>query len=200
MARTSFLVKYKDKGQAGTGTDFYRTSCSCIPRVAEFLDIKTKQYVPDLTDLVERAGYERTYTKADGTDGTVTVAEGQMVYLAKGKPGARTIFLTTGRRTAKGTKRKLSFTFPSYLGIAEIGDALGDLIPATKINRAGNTGAADIEPFFTVKGGGTYPIPLQATAEGTTDTDVAGTPADETTILSGTKSRKKRAAPVTPES
>jgi hypothetical protein len=198
MARTSFLVKYKDKGQTGTGTDFYRTSCKCVPRVAKFLDIETKQYVPDLADVVDRAGYQRTYTKADGTDGTVTVAEGKMVYLAKGKPCARTIFLTTGRKTAKGTKRKLSFTFPSYLGIAEIGDALGDLIPATKVNRTGNTGAGDIEPFFTIKGGGTYPIPLQATAEATTDTDAAGTPAEEVTLLAGTKSRKKKAAVVTP--
>jgi hypothetical protein len=84
------------------------------------------------------------------------------------------------------------------LSIAEIGDALGDIIPATKVNRTGATGAADIDPFFIIKGGGTYPIPLQAEAEATTDTDAAGTPAEEVTLLAGTKSRKKRAAPVTP--
>ena len=197
MARMSFLVKYKAKGQGGTGTDFYRTSCSCIPRVAKFLDIDTKQYVPNEADVVERAGYTRTYAKPDGTDGEVTVAAGTMVYLAKGKPGAKTVFLKTGKKTTKGTRRKLSFTFPSYLSISEIGDALGDIIPATKVNQTGNTGAAEVEPFFYVKGGGTYPIPLQPEAEATTDTDVAGTPAEEITILAGTKSRKKKAAPVT---
>jgi hypothetical protein len=198
MARTSFLVKYKDKGQTGTGTDFYRTTCSCIPRVAKFLDIDTKQYVPNLDDLVDRAAYTRVYTKPDGTDGEVTVPEGKRTYLASGKPNARTVFLVTGRKTTKGNRRKLSFTFPSYLSIAEIGDALGDIIPATKVNRTGATGAADIDPFFIIKGGGTYPIPLQAEAEATTDTDAAGTPAEEVTLLAGTKSRKKRAAPVTP--
>jgi hypothetical protein len=159
--------------------------------------METKQYVPNDDDLVDRAGYTRTYIKADGTDGTVTVPEGKKTYLASGKPNARTIFLVTGRKTTKGTRRKLSFTFPSYLGISEIGDALGDLIPAAKVNRTGATGAADIDPFFTVKGGGTYPIPLQTVAEGTTDTDAAGTPAEEVTILAGTKSRKKKAAVVT---
>lgn len=198
MARVSFLVKYRDKGQTGTGTDFYRTSCSCIPRVAKFLDIETKQYVPSQEDVVDRAGYTRTYTKPDGTDGTVTVADGKMTYLAKGKPGARTVFVTTGRKTAKGTRRKLSFTFPSYLSVAEIGDALGDLIPAAKVNRTGATGAADIDPFFTLKGGNTYPIPLQTVAEASTDTDVPGTPAEEVTLLAGTKSRKKRAAAAAP--
>jgi len=198
MARSSFLVKYRDKGQTGTGTDFYRTTCSCIPRVAKFLDIDTKQYVPSLNDLVERVAYTRTYVKADGTDGEVTVPEGQRNYLAYGKANARTVFLMTGRKTAKGNRRKLSFTFPSYLSIAEIGDALGDLIPATKVNRTGATGAADIDPFFIVKGGGIYPIPPQSEAEATTDTDVAGSPAEEVTLLSGTKSRKKKAASLTP--
>ncbi|MEG3913580.1 hypothetical protein QT979_08600 [Microcoleus sp. w2-18bC1] len=198
MARTSFLVKYKDRGQTGTGTDFYRTTCSCIPRVAKFLDIDTKEYVPSEADIVERAGYTRTYVKPDGTDGTITVAAGTKTYLASGKPGARTIILTTGRKTTKGTRRKLSFTFPSYLGVAEIGDVLGDLIPATKVNRTGSTGDADIFPYFTIKGGGTYPIPLQTVAEASTDTDAAGTPAEEVTILTGTKSRKKKVAPLAP--
>jgi hypothetical protein len=198
MGRSSFLVKYKAKGQTGTGTDFYRTTCSCIPRVAKFLDIDSKQYVPNLNDLVERAGYTRAYVKPDGTDGEVTVAEGQRNYLAYGKANARTVFLTTGRKTTKNNRRKLSFTFPSYLSIAEIGDALADIIPATKVNRTGATGNADIDPFFIVKGGGIYPIPLQADAEASTDTDVAGTPAEEVTLLAGTKSRKKKATVATP--
>jgi hypothetical protein len=148
MARSSFLVKYEAKGQTGTGTDFYRTTCSCIPRVAKFLDIDGKQYVPSLNDLVERAGYTRAYVKPDGTDGEVTVSEGQKNYLAYGKANARTIFLTTGRKTSKGNRRKLSFTFPSNLSIAEIGDALGDIIPAAKVNRTSATGAADIDIFY----------------------------------------------------
>jgi hypothetical protein len=199
MARTSFLVKYKDKGQSGTGTDFYRTTCSCIPRVAKFLDMLAKQYVPNLADVVDRAGYTRTHVKPDGTDGEpIEVAEGKRNYLAYGKANARTVFLTRGGKTGKDNKRKLSFTFPSYLGIAEIGDALADIIPASKINRDGNTAATDIEPFFTVKGGGTYPIPTKAEADATTDLDAADTPAEEVTLLAGTKSRKKKAITPTP--
>lgn len=192
MARASYLIKYRARGQAGTGTDFYRTTCSCIPRVAKFLDIDSKQYVPDEKDVVDRAGYTRTYTKPDGTDGEITVPEGSRNYVAYGKANARTVILTTGRKTTKGNRRKLSFTFPSFLSITEIGDALGDIIPATKVNRTGETGAADIDPYFQIKGGGIYPIPPQSDAEATTDTDAAGNPAEEVTILAATKSRKKK--------
>jgi hypothetical protein len=190
MGRFSFLVKYTRK--TTTGTDTYRTSCSCVGRVADFLDIKNMVYTPSEGDLVDRAGYTREYTKADGTKGEVTVAEGKRIYLANSKAGAKKIFFRTGAKTTKGTKKTLSMTFPSFLTIAEIADALGELIPATKIAATATIGTGEIEPFFTLEGGGTYPIMASTAAVASTATAVATTEAAQVTITTSTKSRKKK--------
>jgi hypothetical protein len=190
MGRYSFLVKYTRK--SATGTDAFRTSCSCIERVANFLDIKALVYTPSEGDLVDRAGYVREYTKADGTTGTVTVAEGKKIYLANSKAGIKKIFFKTGAKTAKGTKKTLSFSFPGFMTVAEIADALGELIPSGKIATTGTVGTSEIEPFFTFKGGGTYPIVPNATATASTATAVATTEAAQVTIATTTKSRKKK--------
>lgn len=192
MGRLVFLVKYTAVGQLGTGTDPYRTSCSCIERVANFLDIKDRVYTPSEGDLVDRAGYTRSVPKPDGTFADVTVAEGKRIYLANSKAGGKKIQLVTGLKTAKGTNRKLHMTFPSFMSVAQIADALGELIPATKINTTGTLGAAEIKPFFTIEGGRTYPIMPNAAAVASTATDVAITEAEQVTITTTTKSRKKR--------
>ena len=192
MGRFSFLVKYTGRGQAGTGTDPYRTTCSCIERVANFLDIKTRVYTPSEGDLVDRAGYTRSVPKSDGTFADVTVPEGKRIYLANSRAGAKKVKLVTGAKTTKNTKRTLSITFPSFMSVAQIADALGELIPATKISRTGTIGAAEIEPFFTIEGGRTYPIMLNTDAVAATATDVATTEAEQVTIATSTKSRKKR--------
>ena len=191
MGRYSFLVKYTRK--SGTaGTDAFRTSCSCVERVAKFLDIKALVYTPSEGDLVDRAGYTREYTKADGTQGEVIVAEGKKIYLPNSKAGSKKIFFKTGAKTAKGTNKTLSFTFPSFMTVAEIADALGELIPSGKIATTGTVGTSEIEPFFTLKGGGTYPIVSNATATASTATAVATTEAAQVTIATSTKSRKKK--------
>lgn len=198
MGRFSFLVKYTARGNTGTGTDPYRTTCSCIERVANFLDIKDRVYTPSEGDLVDRAGYTRSVPKPDGTFADVTVAEGKRVYLANSRAGAKKIHLITGLKTSKGTNRRLSMTFPSFMSVAQIADALGELIPATKINTTGTLGVGEIKPFFTIEGGRTYPIMTNAAALAATATAVSITEAQQVTIATTTKSRKKRGAATTP--
>jgi len=192
MGRYAFLVKFTRSGAGGTGTDAYRTSCSCIKRVANFLGIEDRVYTPSEGDVADRAGYTRAYTKADGTQGEMTVAAGKKIYLANSKAGAKKISLLTGAKTTKGTRKTISFTFPSFMSVAEIADALGELIPSGKINTTGVAGTGEIEPFFSIKGGRTYPILASATAIASTATAVATTEAAQTTIVTTTKSRKKR--------
>jgi hypothetical protein len=194
MGRFTFLVKYTGRGQSGTGTDPYRTSCSCIARVADFLGIRDRVYTPSEGDVAERAGYTRSYTKADGTVGSVEVPAGSKVYLANDRAGAKKVQLVTGARTQNGNKRTLSFTFPSFLSVAQIADALGELIPSGKIATTATVGAGEIEPFFSIVGGRTYPIIASAVATATTTTEVATTEPQQATIVVGTKSRKKRRA------
>jgi len=195
MPRFSYLVKYTRTGSGGeTGTNTYRTTCSCIPRVADFLDIRDRVYTPSEGDLVERAGYTRSYTKADGTTGEVTVEAGNRIYLPNGRPGAKKVELITGGVTPQGTKKILSFTFPSFMSVAEIADALGELIPPAKIATTGTVGANEIQPFFRIKGGRTYPIVPNAAAIAATRTDVATTEAEQVTIATTTRSRRRRRA------
>ncbi|MEG4842625.1 hypothetical protein [Microcoleus sp. B9-D4] len=198
MGRFSFLIKYTGKGVTGTGTDAYRTTCSCIERVANFLDIKDRVYTPSEGDLVDRAGYTRSMPKPDGTFADVVVAEGKRIYLANTRAGGKKIQLITGLKTAKGTNRKLHITFPSFMSVAQIADALGELIPATKINTTGVLGATEIKPFFSIEGGRTYPIVPNAAAVASTATVVATTEAAQTTVATTTKSKKKRGSTTTP--
>jgi hypothetical protein len=189
MARYAYLVKYTRS--LGTGTKQYRTTFNCIKRVAVFLGIEGLVYTPSPADLVDRASYERTYTKADGTDGKVTVAAGKIVYKGNStRACAKKIFLTTGKKTAAGTKRTLSITFPSFLSVAEISDALGELIPPAKIATTATVSPSEIEPFFTIAGGGTYAIMTKTAADADNKTDVATTEAEQVALTTGTESKK----------
>ena len=191
MARYPYLVKYTRSGGEG-GTKQYRTTFNCIRRVAEFLGIEGFVYTPSAEDEVDRAEYTREYPKADGTVGSVTVPAGKVIYKGNSSRACgKKIFVTTGAKTTKGTKKTLSLTFPTTLSVAEISDALGELIPPGKIARTGTVSATEIEPFFTILGGGTYAIMTQAAAEAATKTDVATTEAEQATIATTTESKKK---------
>jgi hypothetical protein len=192
--RLPFLVKYTRSGAGGTGTDTYRTTCSCTPAVADFLNIRDRMYTPSEADLATRAGYTREYTKPDGTKGQATVAEGKRVYLANTRAGKKTVILTTGGKTTKGTRRTLSITFPSFLNVAEIADALGELIPTGKVATSATVQATEVEPSFKLLGGRSYPIVKSADAIASTATDVAISEAEQVTIVTTTKSRKRRGA------
>jgi hypothetical protein len=197
MARLPFLIKYTRSGAGGTGTDAYRTTCSCEKQVANFLGITDRIYTPSEGDAVDRAGYTRSYTKADGTPGETIIPAGKRIYLANPKAGAKKILLRTGARTAQGNKRTLSMTFPSFVSVPEIADALGELIPSTKFATTPTTGATEIEPFFSIVGGGTYPIVPSAAAIASTPTAAATTEAQQVAITTTTKSRKKRSKTTT---
>lgn len=196
MARCPFLFEfeaYAPGSTSGTVTKLkYRTTYSCVPRVADFLGVKDQQYIADPTDLIKRAGYTRSYFKADGTIGTLTVREGERVYLPYGKANARTVTLKTGRNATTKKRRTLTFTFPSYLGISDIGDALSELL-AGKVAEAGTATALQVEPFYTIVGGRTYPLKTSAAAQTTPFPNLAKTPAEEITILAGTVSQRRNA-------
>lgn len=192
MARYAYLLKYSRDGGGEGGTKQYRTTFNCIKRVAEFLGIEGLIYTPSPEDVVDRAEYTREYTKADGSVGSVTVPAGKVVYKGNSSRACgKKVFVTTGGKTAQGTKKTLSITFPTTLSIPEISDALGELIPPGKISRTGTVAATEIEPFFSLVGGGSYAIMTAPAAEASTKTDVATTEAEQTTIAATTESKKK---------
>lgn len=191
MARYSYLFEYPETLPGPTAVVvFHRSTFSCIPRVAKFFEIKSLQYVPNTGDLVDRAGYTRSYTKADETEGTLTVPAGKKVYTAYGKANAKIVTVKTGRN-AQGKRKTLTFTFPSSLGVANIADALGELLPPAKVASIAPATPVQIEPFFTIKGGNTYPLPTSAEAEATPFPNLAKTPAEEITVLARTVSKPK---------
>jgi len=193
MARCSYLVEYQRTTPGPTAVVVeYRTTCSCIPRVADFFGVKANQFVTDVADKIDRAAYNRSYTKADGTKGTLSVLVGKIVYAAYGKANAKTVIVKTGPNTTTSKRQTLTFTFPSFLNIAEIGDALSDLIPPAKVASTGVATPEQIEPFFTIVGGRTYPLPASTTATTTPFPDLVKTPLEETALLSRTKSRTRR--------
>jgi hypothetical protein len=190
MPRCSFLYEYSETTPGPTQVVvFHRSTYSCVPRVADFFEVKNLQYVADPDDKVDRAQYTRSYFKADGTTGTVNVPAGEKVYNAYAKPNAKTVRLRTGRNAA-GKKRTLTFTFPSYLTVSDIGDALSELLPATKVATTGAATPQQVEPFYTIVGGNTYPLKTVTQAEATNFPNLAKTPAEEITILARTTSRR----------
>jgi hypothetical protein len=198
MARSSFLAEFDKQvtvappggGTPVTSTKKYRTTYSCVPRVAKFLGIENETYTPDPEDKVDRASYTREYTKSDGTKGTLTITAGKIPYLAYGKANARKISLKTGAQTTNKTFKIVSLTFPSFLNIAQIADMLGEMLPTNKVAAVGVVPTdIQVEPFFSVKGGRKYPIPTSAKAEATPSPNLAKTEAEQTTILAETTSK-----------
>jgi hypothetical protein len=190
MARYAYLVKYTREGTGGTKQ--YRTTFNCAERVAKFFEIEGLVYTPSPEDVVDRAGYTREYTKADGTVGSVTVAAGKIVYKGNSSRACgKKVFVTTGAKTTKGTRKTLALTFPSFLSVAEISDALGEIIPSGKIATTATVGASEIAPFFTIRGGGTYAIMTKTAADASTKTDVATTEAEQTALTAATESKTK---------
>ena len=197
MARLSYLVNF-DKivpasGATPASTKKYRTTYSCIARVAKFLGIGELAYTPDVQDVVDRAEYVKEYTKADGTQGTVVVGASKVVYLPYGKANAKKVFLKTGAKTQQNTFKKIHFTFPSFLTVGQIADALGELLPAASVAVAGTPPTAtQVEPFFTIQGGRKYPLPASTKAELTTSPNLAKSEAEQTVILSESVGRKRK--------
>jgi hypothetical protein len=148
---------------------------SCLYYAAKFLDIEglAKQV------FIEKERKAHTRTKARALDGVATgttnVAESKIV-IASNPRGSRSIILVTGKPTSavNATAGKpvnfhqLTFRFPSWADTRTIGEALGEIIPDTKITKDGKPSSTEIFPWFRIKGGRQYPIIQAAAAEQST--------------------------------
>lgn len=129
----------------------------CRLSTARFLDIEDLQYKG--TNKTKRKAHTRGKTLADGTvlgGKDAQVAESEIISTPKRKPGGKNIKLVTGKRTAKGNLQTLSFNFPSFATNLVIADALGELIPATKIKS--DPTSTDIFPYAITPAGGRIAI------------------------------------------
>ncbi|MEG3936277.1 MULTISPECIES: hypothetical protein [unclassified Microcoleus] len=191
MGRLAFLVGYKGQDPSEKPTDATLESLigtfTCTSRVAGFLGIVDKQYVPSGEANRDRKGYTKSVLNAAGVATDVVVPAGKISYTPDASARARTVILKTGA-LAKKTKRTVSLTFPSAMTVAQIGEALAEYIPDGKVQRTGTApSATEIYPQYTIKGGRTYPLPLSATAETSTSVDAPSTTAEQAALLAKAK-------------
>lgn len=198
LGKKYFPILRKTPGDAGRSLKDPFGFFSCRMNVARFLDIDKLDV--DLVINRERKAYTRGTTLADGTVLKATAAGGEVassiITLPVGSKGSRSVIIKTGKKTkADGLiYHTLTFRFPSWATIWCISDALGEIIPTTKIKS--DPTATDIFPYFTVKGGRTYPIMEKQAAEGNTDATVPATEAETNTLLQQSEKKgtgKKRA-------
>ena len=79
-------------------------------------------------------------------------------------------------------------TFPSNLTVSQIGEALAEYIPDGKIQRtATKPSATEVYAQYTIKGGKTYPLPLKADAETSTNLDAPDSKAEQAALLAKAK-------------
>lgn len=164
-----------DKAGAGTGAVKDKAYGVFAARLSthRFLDIPdTSIFVGDIERTAK--GGTRVMTLADGTVLTQSTenSDGKnadYVFRLKKRIGQRRVIIKTGKRIYPSDPKKtqvhtISFAFPKWANIATISDALGELIPPGKISVDGSPNATEIQPYFTLPGGGTYGIQKQASA------------------------------------
>jgi hypothetical protein len=191
MGRLAFILGYKGQDPSETPKDAALENLvgtfTCTTRVANFLDIVTKQYVPSGEANRDRQGYTKSVIGADGQPKDIIVAAGKIAYTPDAAPRAKTVILRTGAK-AKKANRTISLTFPSGVTVSQIGEALAEYIPDGKIQRtAAAPSATEIYPQYTIKGGRTYPLPLKADAESSTNVDAPDTKAEQAAVLAKAK-------------
>lgn len=191
MGRLAFLVGFKGQDPGETPKDATLENLvgtfTCTSRVADFLDIVTKQYVPSGEANRDRKGYTKSVLNAAGVATDITVPAGKISYTPDASPRAKTVTLKTGAK-AKKTNRTISLTFPSSMTVSQIGEALAEYIPDGKIQRTSTApSATEIYPQYTIKGGRTYPLPLKADAESSTSVDAPDTKAEQAALLAKAK-------------
>jgi hypothetical protein len=191
MGRLAFLVGYKGQDPGEKPKDAALENLvgtfTCTSRVANFLDIVTKQYVPSGEANRDRKGYTKSVLNAAGVATDITVAAGKISYTPDASPRAKTVTLKTGAK-GKKTNRTISLTFPSGVTVSQIGEALAEYIPDGKIQRTSTApSATEIYPQYTIKGGRTYPLPLKAAAETSTNVDAPDTAAEQAALLAKAK-------------
>ena len=191
MGRLAFIIGYKgqDPGEKPKDAALENlVGCfTCATRVADFLGIVAQQYVPSGEANRDRKGYTKSVINAAGVATDITVAAGKINYTPDASPRAKTVTLKTGAK-AKKTNRTISLTFPSNVTVSQIGEALAEYIPDGKIQRTSTApSATEIYPQYTIKGGKTYPLPLKAAAETSTNVDAPATAAEQATLLAKAK-------------
>jgi hypothetical protein len=201
LGKVYFPILRKTPGDAGRVNPDPFGFFSCRLNAARFLDIDKL----DLNLIInrEKKAHTRSLILADGTvlkqstDNSDGQVASSLFTLSVGSKGSRSVILKTGKKTPNTSGliyHTLTFRFPGWATIWCIADALGEIIPTTKIKA--DATAADIFPFFTVKGGRKYPIMLKTDAEGNTDASVPTTAAEAQTLLaqSDKKGTAKKAA------
>ncbi|MBW4678402.1 MAG: hypothetical protein KME52_31820 [Desmonostoc geniculatum HA4340-LM1] len=145
---------------------------SCRLNVARFLDIENKTFNGTIYGAKRNYTAERSLTLADGTTLSKSAANtdgknaGEPVPIRR-TVGGRSVIIKTGKQIGVPVTGKpkryhtISFAFPLWATVPTIAEALGELIPTTKIKTTPT--ASDVYPNFTIKGGGTYGI-MQAGA------------------------------------
>lgn len=191
MGRLAFLIGYKGQDPNEETKDAALENLvgtfTCKTRVADFLGIIDKQYVPSGEANRDRKGYTKSVIGADGTAKDIIVPAGKIAYTPDASPRAKTVTLKTGAK-GKKTNRTISLTFPSGVTVSQIGEALAEYIPDGKIQRtAAAPSATEIYPQYTIKGGRTYPLPLKADAETSTNVDAPDSKAEQTALLTKAK-------------
>lgn len=189
MTRLAFMVGYKGQDPSETVPDAAKENLlgyfSCEKRVAVFLGIEAA-YAKSVTRT--RAAYTKNVL-INGTPTEKTVAAGSVDFVPSAKARSRTVILKTGAM-AKKTKRTLSLTFPSTMTVSQIGEALAEYIPSSKIQAPASAtapSATEIYPQFTIKGGRTYPLMTGTAAETSTNVDAPATDAEQVTLAAKAK-------------
>jgi hypothetical protein len=191
MGRLAFLIGYKGQDPSETPKDAALENLvgtfTCNTRVADFLGIVDKQYVPSSEANRDRAGYTKSVLGKDGVAKDIEVKAGKIAYTPDASPRAKTVTLKTGAK-AKKTNRTISLTFPSSLTVSQIGEALAEYIPDGKIQRTSTApSATEIYAQYTIKGGKTYPLPLKADAESSTGVDAPDSKTEQAALLAKAK-------------
>ncbi len=136
MSRLAFLVGFKGQDPGEKPADAAKENLvgcfTCTSRVADFLGIVAQKYIPSGEANRDRKGYTKSVIGADGTAKDIPVAAGKITYTPDASPRAKTVILKTGAK-AKKTNRTISLTFPSNMTVSQIGEALAEYIPDTKI-------------------------------------------------------------------
>lgn len=171
LKRAYFLLFRNTGSDAGTSNPDPVGYCSCRMNVARFLDID--KLVATVDAYTKRKGYTRNKTLADGTvlGGEDTQVKESEVKLRR-TVGPQQVILTTGRPTKEGSINKsiLTFRFPAWATARTISEALGELIPETKISVT--PGPTEIFPEFRLNDGGVYVIMNKAAATASSDAAV----------------------------
>lgn len=196
MARSAFLVYFEQKVYNSktktTTTQKTATAMTCIDRVAKALDLDAGERALkfSLVQKRKKAAFKKNVWTKDA-EGNWLVSQVDMpeteinyVFSSRARKNKVTLYLR-GKGTNK-SQRTLTFTAPATLTVAQIGDALADLIPATKRG----TGVDDILPVFSINGGRQYPLPSKSEADATPEVNVPDTQAEAQTIISTAEPQK----------